>query len=115
MTENASTVQGIVNSNYSSLLEKMQQAHPDADVGISVALYYPGHPAVPGFFRYGSTGKDIEITAETVFGLGSVTKVFTAALAAYLAVEGMIGRLGETLVGPYLSNAACKPSGVTGP
>jgi len=114
MTDTTQTVQGIVDSNCGTLLQEMKKAHPDSDVGVSVALYYPGNPGVPGFFKYGSAGPGIEITNETVYAIGSVTKLFTATLAAYLNVKNIIGALDQTLVGQYLANANCYPSGVSG-
>lgn len=114
MTDTTQTVPGIVDSNCYKLLQLMKKAHPNSDVGVSVALYYPGNTGVPGFFKYGLAGPDIEITNETVYAIGSVTKVFTATLAAYLNVKNIIGALDQTLVGQYLTNGNCKPSGVSG-
>lgn len=114
MTDTTQTVQQIVNSHCVKLLNEMKHAHPNSDVGISVALYYPGNTDVPGFFKYGLAGPGIEITNETVYAIGSVTKVFTAALAAYLNVKKIIGALDKTLVGQYLTNTNCDPSGVSG-
>ena len=114
MTDTTQTVPGIVDSNCDKLLKLMKTAHPNSDVGISVALYYPGDTSVPGFFKYGLAGPGIEITNETVYAIGSVTKVFTATLAAYLNVKNIIGALDQTLVGQYLTNGNCKPSGVSG-
>jgi CubicO group peptidase (beta-lactamase class C family) len=114
MTDNTQTVQGIVDSNCYKLLNEMKQAHPNSDVGVSVALYYPGNTDVPGFFKYGLAGPGIEITNETVYAIGSVTKLFTATLAAYLNVQNIIGELDQTLVGQYLGNANCRSSGVSG-
>lgn len=114
MTDTTQTVEGIVDSNCGTLLKAMQNAHPSSDVGVSVALYYPGNTAVPGFFKYGSAGPGIDITNETVYGIGSVTKLFTASLAAYLNVKTIIGELDKTLVSQYLANANCTPSGVSG-
>lgn len=107
MVDPSSPVQDIVDivdTNCNTLLKKMQTDNPkvDADIGISVALYYPKDSTVPGFCKYGSAGPNIDITPETVYGLGSLTKVFTAALAAYLSEQGKIGDLNATLVGPYL-------------
>ena len=106
MTDTTQTIQAIVDSNCNTLLQEMQNAHPDSDVGISVALYYPGDTGVPGFFKYGSAGPGIEITNETVYAIGSVTKVFTASLASYLNVQNMIGELDQTLVSQYLSGVS---------
>ena len=114
MAGTTAAVESIVKSNCNTLLKAMQDHHSDADVGISVALFYPGNSEVPRFFGYGSAGPCITITADTIYAIGSVTKVFTASLAAHLNVQGVIGDLGQTLVGPYLSNADCKPSGVSG-
>jgi CubicO group peptidase (beta-lactamase class C family) len=114
MTDNTSTIQTIVNSNCGALLKQLQTDHPNEGVGISVALYYPRNPDVPNFFSYGSAGPGINITPKTVYGIGSVTKVFTSALAAYLSVREMIGELDKTLAGTYLSNVGCNPSGVSG-
>ena len=114
MSDTPLTVQNIVNSHCGTLLKALQTRHPGADVGISVALYYPANPSVPSFFKYGSAGPGIKITPETVYAIGSVTKVFTAALAAYLSVRQIIGGLDATLVEEYLSNAACDPPAVSG-
>jgi CubicO group peptidase (beta-lactamase class C family) len=114
MNNRSSEIQRLMNSNCYKLLKKLQQAHPNADVGISVALYYPSDPNVPGFFKYGLAAPGTEITPETIYAVGSVTKVFTAALAAYLSVQGVIGDLGQTLVGPLLKNTSCATSGVSG-
>jgi beta-lactamase class C len=114
MTDTTQTVQGIVDSNCGKLLQEMKKAHPNSDVGVSVALYYPGNTGVPGFFKYGLAGPGIEITNETVYAIGSVTKLFTATLAAYLNVQKIIGGLEQTLVGQYLANDDCSPSGVSG-
>ena len=114
MTDTTQTVQGIVDSNCGKLLQEMKNAHPNSDVGVSVALYYPGNTGVPGFFKYGLAGPGIEITNETVYAIGSVTKLFTATLAAYLNVKNIIGQLDQTLVGQYLANKDCSPSGVSG-
>ncbi len=114
MSDTAQSVQTIVASNCGILLEEMREAHPNSDVGVSIALYYPGNTGVPSFFGFGSAGPGIEITNETVYAIGSVTKVFTATLAAYLNVKNIIGALDQTLVGQYLANAICDPSGVSG-
>src|ERR1051325_10570545 len=114
MTKTTQRVQAIVDSNCGTLLKQMQQAHLNSDVGISVALYYPGNTGVPGFFKYGLAGPGIEITDETVYAIGSVTKVFTATLAAYLNVKNVIDELDRTLVGKYLTNSDCQPAGVSG-
>lgn len=114
MADTTVTVQSIVDTNCSALLAKMQADHPGADVGISVALFYPGDSDVPGFFKYGSAGPGVDFTAETIFAIGSVTKVFTATLAAYLNVQKIIGDLDQTLIAPFLSNDACSTSGVSG-
>lgn len=114
MTDTTQTVQQIVDSNCGKLLQEMQNVHPNTDVGISVALYYPGNTSVPGFFKYGSAGPGIEITNETVFAIGSVTKVFTASLASYLSVQKIIGALDETKVAQYLATTTCIPPGVSG-
>jgi len=114
MSDTTSTVQNIVDSQCDALLEKLQAGHSGADVGISVALYYPGDPDVPSFFQYGSAGPGIEFNAGTVYAIGSVTKVFTATLTAYLNVQGLIGALDTTPVGPFLSNSECSPSGPSG-
>lgn len=115
MTATTQSVQTIVDTNCGDLLKAMQQAHTNSDVGISVALYYPGNTDVPGFFKYGLAGPGIDITNETVFAIGSVTKVFTATLAAYLSVKNIIDALDQTLVSKYLTNTACQPAGVSGP
>ena len=114
MTDTTQTIQGIVDSNCGNLLNALNNAHPNSDVGISVALYYPGDTSVPSFFKYGLAGPGIEITNQTVFALGSVTKVFTASLAAYLSVKNIIGGLQQTLVAKYLTNNDCSSSGVSG-
>ena len=108
------TIQNIVDSNCGMLLTDMQKAHPSSDVGISVALYYPGNTDVPGFFKYGLAGPGIEITDETVYAIGSVTKVFTATLASYLNVKNIIGALDQATVSQYLRNLSCTPTGVSG-
>jgi len=110
----AETVQNIVDTNCTKLLTDMQSGHPNADVGISVALYYPSDTSVPGFFKYGSAGPNIEITNQTVYAIGSVTKVFTASLASYLNVKKIIGALDQTKVNQYLTNLSCTPKGVFG-
>ena len=116
MADTSSAVKSIVNSSCDTLLKDLQVRHPGADVGISVALFYPGNSEVPEFFGYGTARRGgARVTAETVYAIGSVTKVFTASLAAYLNVQGAIGALDQTPVGPYLSNAGCDPSGVSGP
>ena len=114
MTDTTQTVQGIVNSNCETLLTEMQKAHPNLDVGISVALYYPSDNTVPDFFGYGSAGPGVDITNETVYAMGSVTKVFTSSLASYLNVEKIIGELDQTTVAQYLVNKDCSSSGVSG-
>ena len=96
------SVQSIIDSNCNGLLTKMQDGHTGADVGISVALYYPNDSGIPSFFQYGWAGPNEVITSETVYAIGSVTKVFTASLAAYLSVTGVIGDLGLTPIAPYL-------------
>lgn len=108
------TIQNIVDSNCGMLLTDMQKANPNADVGISVALYYPGNTDVPGFFKYGSAGPGIDITDTTVYAMGSVTKVFTATLASYLNVKNIVGALDQTTVSQYLKNLSCTPTGVSG-
>jgi beta-lactamase class C len=114
MTTSSLTVQEIVDSHCHRLLTAMKAHHGKADVGISVALFYPGNPEVPNFFKYGSAGPGIDITAGTVYAIGSVTKLFTATLAAYLSAQAVIGELGQTLVGPFLANAGCTPSALSG-
>jgi len=113
--EVTNSVQSIIDSNCNALLTKMQDGHAGADVGISVALFYPNDSSIPSFFQYGWAGPNEVITSETVYAIGSVTKVFTASLAAFLSVEGMIGALDQTPVAPYLYNPGCNPSGVSGP
>ena len=108
------TVQNIVDTHCGSLLTDMQNAHGNAEVGISVALYYPGNTQVPGFFKYGSAGPNIEITNQTIYAIGSVTKVFTASLASYLNVKNIIGDLNQTQVKQYLNNLSCEYKGVSG-
>src|SRR5689334_12956837 len=103
MTDTTQTIQQIVDSNCGTLLNEMQLVHPNSDVGISVALYYPGNTAVPGFFGYGSAGPGIDITNQTVYAIGSVTKLFTSTLASYLNVKNIIGALDKTLVAQYLT------------
>src|SRR2546423_15292714 len=107
MTDTTQTVQGIVDSNCGKLLQEMKKAHPDSDVGVSVALYYPGNTGVPGFFKYGLAGPGIEVTNETVYAIGSVTKLLTATLGAYLNVENINGPLDPTLAGQHLANSHC--------
>jgi len=114
MTDTTQTVQNIVDSNCGTLLTAMQKAHQNLPVGISVALYYPGNSQVPGFFKYGLAGPGIEITNQTVYAIGSVTKVFTASLASYLNVKNIIGGLDQTEVKPYLINLSCEYKGVSG-
>ena len=115
MFDTTVAVRNIVNSHCRTLLKALRTHHPNAEVGISVALFYPSNPSVPSFFKYGSAGPGIEITPETVYAIGSVTKVFTAALAAYLSVKNIIGALDQTTVEQYLSNTNCDPSGVSAP
>lgn len=115
MAGTVSSVEDIVSSHSEKHLKKMREFHSGGDVGISIALFYPGQSDVPGFFGYGSAGPNLDVTADTIYAIGSVTKVFTASLAAYLNVQGVIGALDQTLIGPYLSNAACPLSGVSGP
>jgi CubicO group peptidase (beta-lactamase class C family) len=103
-----------VSSNCNALLTAMQSHHAGGDVGISVALFYPGNPDVLPFFGFGSAGPKSTLTADTIYAIGSVTKVFTASLAAYLNVQKVIGDLREAQIGSYLSNPACNPSGVSG-
>ncbi|HVZ38017.1 MAG TPA: serine hydrolase domain-containing protein [Candidatus Kapabacteria bacterium] len=114
MAQQPATIQNIVDSQCEALLASMQKAHPDADVGISVALFYPDNPDVPGFYGYGSAGTSGAPTSETVYAIGSVTKVFTATLAAYLSVENVIGALNETVAGTWLTNPGCSQTGVSG-
>ena len=108
------TVQNIVDTQCGELLTNMQKAQGNTEVGISVALYYPGNTDVPGFFKYGSAGPNIDITNQTIYAIGSVTKVFTASLASYLNVKNIIGALDQTTVKQYLINLSCTPTGVFG-
>jgi len=114
MAGTTASVESIVSSNCCTLLKEMQTHHAGGDVGISVALFYPSNPDVPPFFGFGSAGPKSTLTADTIYAIGSVTKVFTASLAAYLNVQKVIGDLREAQVGSYLSNPACNPSGVSG-
>jgi len=57
MTDTTQTVQKIVDSNCVKLLNEIKHAHPNSDVGVSVALYYPGNTDVPSFFKYGLAAK----------------------------------------------------------
>jgi beta-lactamase class C len=113
MAGTTSAVESIINSHCEALLKEMQDQHSEADVGISVALFYPGNSDVPGFFGYGAAGPNSKPTTDTVYAIGSVTKVFTASLAAYLDVTQVID-LGTTQVSSYLSNSSCTTSGVSG-
>ena len=74
--------------------------------GVAVALYADGQD---GFFPFGhaSLATQQPVTADTIFGIGSVTKVFTATLLAYQAGTGA-KRLTDPLPG-YL------PADVTNP
>jgi beta-lactamase class C len=105
----------IVDYECNALLSAMQKYHTgaEANVGISLALFYPNDPGVPSFFHYGSAGPDEPITPKTIYGIGSVTKVFTGTLAAYLNVQNIIPDL-RTPVGPFLVNSACSPGTVSG-
>jgi CubicO group peptidase (beta-lactamase class C family) len=115
MVASAKSPSQIVDGECHALLSAMQQYHNSvqADVGISLALFYPKDLSVPSFFQYGSAGPNEPITPTTVYCIGSVTKVFTATLAAYLDVQNIIPDL-QTPVGPFLVNDACSPSTVSG-
>lgn len=113
MSASASAVQEIVDSHCKKLLHRLQKECQGAAVGISVALYYPGNPAVTGFFPYGQAAPGVAITPDTVYAIGSVTKLFSATLAAYLQVKNVID-LKTTPVGPYLFNTGCQTPKVSG-
>jgi CubicO group peptidase (beta-lactamase class C family) len=114
MAGTAADIKQIVDHHCNHLLTAMRDGHSGADVGISVALYFPDDPDVPGFFGYGAAGPGLVPAADTVYAIGSVSKVFTASLAAWLSVEGLLGELDQTQVAPYLSNPGCDPEGVSG-
>ncbi|MBC7864013.1 MAG: beta-lactamase family protein, partial [Bacteroidia bacterium] len=104
-TEKLSTVKEIVDSNCNKLLGEMKDKHAALadDIGISVSLFYPAHPRVKSFYSYGYAGPNQQaITPATIFAMGSVTKVFTASLAAWLSANGTIDNLENTLVAPIL-------------
>lgn len=94
----------IMDAECNGLLNRMCSGanKPLADqMGISVALFYPGDSSIPTFYRYGNAGPKQEITDSTVFAMGSVTKAFTATIAAILSAQNVIDPIGEALVGPY--------------
>jgi len=57
--------------------------------GMAVAVTIDGRPA---FFHYGvaSTEQQTPVNADTIFELGSVSKTFTATLAAYAQEQGLL-------------------------
>ncbi len=94
----------IVHVQCRRLLKSMRRSinSPLADeLGISVALFYPGDQGIRKFYKYGKAGPDQKITESTVFALGSVTKAFTAILTAILQVKNVIGPMENALVAPY--------------
>lgn len=114
MTGTTSQVEHIVNHYCRKFLTEIKSYNEFNAVGIAVALYYPNNPDVPAFFHYGLSAPDQGVTRDTIYSLGSVTKVFTSTLASYLTVTGVIPALDQALAGPYLSNASCRPSVVSG-
>ena len=114
MSGSAKYVKQVVDDTCGDLLLAMQNNFRGDAVGVSLALYYPGNTAVPPFFGYGLSAPNQGVTENTVYAIGSVTKVFTATLAAYLVQQGTIGNLGTTTVAPYLGNPMCDPWGVAG-
>ena len=114
MTGTTSQVEHIVNHYCRKFLTEIKSYNEFNAVGIAVALYYPNNPDVPAFFHYGLSAPDQGVTRDTIYSLGSVTKVFTSTLASYLTVTGVIPALDQALSGPYLSNASCRPSVVSG-
>jgi beta-lactamase class C len=57
--------------------------------GMAVAVTVDGRPA---FFHYGvaSTEQQTPVSADTIFELGSISKTFTATLAAYAQEQGLL-------------------------
>lgn len=106
-----SQIQQALDQACRSLLSQMQQGGTRPYVGIAAALYYPADPSVPAFFPYGWAAKGQRITPDTIFAIGSVTKVFTATLASHLQVTKVLPSL-DFSVAPYLANPECTPSGV---
>ncbi len=106
-------IQTILDTECGSLLQQMREAGKRPHVGIAVALYYPADPTVPSFYSYGEAAPGQPINRDTIFAIGSVTKVFTATLASYLQVTQVIGGL-DLSVAPFLSNPDCSPPGIAG-
>ncbi len=52
--------------------------------GVAVALYHPRQPPVQRFYHHGEARPQEAVTENTIFCIGSVTKVFTATLLALL-------------------------------
>lgn len=113
MPTSKSQIQSAIDKACHALLSNMRKGEGKKRpyVGIAVALYYPADPTVPPFSAYGWARKGQPITPDTIFAIGSVTKVFTATLASHLQVTKVLPSL-DSSVAPYLVNPECTPSGV---
>ncbi|UCG88382.1 MAG: beta-lactamase family protein [Gemmatimonadota bacterium] len=69
------------------ILDDTLRAHDGT--GVSAALLIPGEQ--PWVGTSGRSHGSVAITAQTLFGVSSVTKVYVAALALRLAEEGLLG------------------------
>ncbi len=108
MPATPSQIQTTIDKACGSLLSQMRQSGKRPYVGIAAALYYPADPTVPAFYPFGWARKGQRITADTVFAIGSVTKVFTATLASHLQVTKIVPSL-DSSVAPYLVSPECTP------
>jgi CubicO group peptidase (beta-lactamase class C family) len=75
------------------------------DSGVAVSLYFPANPAVPPIYPYGQANATTGVAADTIFAIGSVTKTFTATLAAWLDDSNQLSGLGVS-VADYLGGTS---------
>jgi beta-lactamase class C len=71
----------IIGDHAHTLLDRLRAKAPGPNYAVAVAFAYPDHQ-FDRFYMYGSVAENTPPTARTIFGIGSITKTFTAALFA---------------------------------
>jgi CubicO group peptidase (beta-lactamase class C family) len=96
MTVSPDAIKKIIDTEVAALRAKLP-----ADGGVAVSLYYPANPEVQAIYVYGQANATTAVAPDTIFAIGSVTKTFTATLAAWLCYTNQLTSL-EVTVANYL-------------